>query len=611
MIQSIFRHSRFSLNNLLRACFILSFIAAGLILLGGESKITEAATSPVVTDLSSVTGQSCIYPLPTATAKETYYWLDQEYAFLDGESLRYDMAAPRLEGKYPLIILVHGGAFQLGDKTTKFPEETLRAIAAQGYVVATVNYSLATSSLTSSGGQNHFPRPIQDLRCAVKYFRSGSHNSLRFIDTSKIGVLGTSAGGHLGLLLGTAEQVPEFDDPNCPFNQYSADVQSVAAFYPSTRFRPQSLLEWDTYSNLRTDHDEYIIFGTQSMNVIDLIKKGSPLWHIENYDPLKSTYVPPMLLVNAGLEKNQALATSTILLDQSLTKANLPHIFFTESNAYHGYEPITDRIITAKNTTGTRDIPLTFPESACYAMQFFDATLRDGNDNIAPVRPLSSIINQNDKLVVLGVHHAKGARYDTCESAWGKVTVNVSSDLKGTDIVLAVNAYKPTIWDIKNPAGVNIKAIVLTGYDTQHVQGDLGAAQIIHKTNFTKDDVTAGPQSAGTFFNAANSAWPSRVYYSNASCSSQSSISQSQRRYFNPSNDWAFARHTSQLSPLANKLKTWTGLDINSFQGAYETDSFTVSKGQVKGISTSSLQIVFQKLQEIEKTLRALVISFR
>lgn len=56
--------------------------------------------------LGAVTNKQCTFPLVAALPKQTYYWFDQEYAIINGESLRYDMAAPQVEGKYPAHFVV-------------------------------------------------------------------------------------------------------------------------------------------------------------------------------------------------------------------------------------------------------------------------------------------------------------------------------------------------------------------------------------------------------------------------------------------------------------------------------------------------------------------------
>lgn len=133
--------------------------------------------------------ESCPFPLPAAAQGETEYVFDKTYAKLGSQDLRYDLALPVGPGKYPLLIVLHGGGFVSGDKTAKFPEEELRMIAARGYVVATLNYALAGPE-AGEGPQSNFPQAIKDLRCGVQYFRAADDPQLAKIDAARIGVLG-------------------------------------------------------------------------------------------------------------------------------------------------------------------------------------------------------------------------------------------------------------------------------------------------------------------------------------------------------------------------------------------------------------------------------------
>lgn len=299
--------------------------------------------------------ERCPFPLQPAAQGETEYFFDKTYAKLGGQDLRYDIAMPAAPGKYPLLILLHGGGFVSGDKTAKFPEAELRMVAARGYVVATLNYALAGPE-AGEGPQSNFPQAIKDLRCGVQYFRAADDPQLARIDTARIGVLGTSAGGHLALLLGTAADEASFDDAACPYLGTSAEVQSVAAFYPSTRFMTIAADKWSDYGTVRKTSDFYKIFGTQPDEVEDLIAKGSPLYRVEQVE--KGSALPPILLVNAGKEVNPLLVNSVDAMEQVLIEKQLPHLKFTEPRAHHGYDPFA-----------------AFPKSTCTVLDFFEKTL--------------------------------------------------------------------------------------------------------------------------------------------------------------------------------------------------------------------------------------------
>ncbi|MEO8896144.1 MAG: alpha/beta hydrolase, partial [Rhizomicrobium sp.] len=79
----------------------------------------------------------------------------------------YQTPSKPKEAPRPAILFVHGGDWVTGDARhlagfADFPA-TLAALAAKGYVVASVNYRLS--------GEAHFPAAIQDVKSAVRWLR--------------------------------------------------------------------------------------------------------------------------------------------------------------------------------------------------------------------------------------------------------------------------------------------------------------------------------------------------------------------------------------------------------------------------------------------------------
>ncbi|GAA3433594.1 alpha/beta hydrolase [Kutzneria kofuensis] len=90
----------------------------------------------------------------------------------------------------PLVLYIHGGGWQHGDKADDAANR-LAPMAALGVNVASVNYRLAPGTT--------FPGPVHDVKGAVRWLRAnGEKFGLR---TEKIGVWGASAGAYLGSLL--------------------------------------------------------------------------------------------------------------------------------------------------------------------------------------------------------------------------------------------------------------------------------------------------------------------------------------------------------------------------------------------------------------------------
>ena len=98
-----------------------------------------------------------------------------------------DLYVPVEEGKYPVILWIHGGAFVGGDK--KDVLYFARELTKQGYAVAAINYALAPES--------QYPRPILQTNKAYEFLVKGDYLEKEKIDTRQIFLAGDSAGAFI------------------------------------------------------------------------------------------------------------------------------------------------------------------------------------------------------------------------------------------------------------------------------------------------------------------------------------------------------------------------------------------------------------------------------
>lgn len=141
----------------------------------------------------------------------------------DGAPLRADVFhPPHLDRPAPAVLLLHGGAWRMGDRT-QLRGYGLR-LGREGYVCVASEYRLAPGAA--------WPAQIHDAKAAVRWMR-GNADALG-IDQRRIAASGNSAGGHLALLLGGTAGIEAFEgDSGTP--GVAADVAAVIAVYPPTR----------------------------------------------------------------------------------------------------------------------------------------------------------------------------------------------------------------------------------------------------------------------------------------------------------------------------------------------------------------------------------------
>ncbi len=139
-----------------------------------------------------------------------------------GTALTLDVFQPETANGAGVLLLMSGGwVSNHGTPNAR----TFEAFLARGYTVFTVWH----------GSQPKYvvPEIMEDIHRAARFVRA---NAKRFeVDPMKLGVTGTSSGGHLSLLLATMGG-PGKPDAKDPIDRLSSAVQAVAVFCPPTDF---------------------------------------------------------------------------------------------------------------------------------------------------------------------------------------------------------------------------------------------------------------------------------------------------------------------------------------------------------------------------------------
>ena len=200
---------------------------------------------------------------------------------------RRNDAAQRL-GK--AIVMVHGGAWTSNDRHS--PVVLCEALAAVGFTVLSLDFR--------DGRQGKHPCAVQDIAAGVRYARANA--GVLAIDAERIGLIGSSSGGHLVLLSacqpdlqahrGTSVFVAgEWRDAE----NVSASVACVAALWPVSD--PLTRLQYAR----RAGREELVAAHFRYYRDEKHMRQAS-VQRMLSAGEAQAT--PPLLLVQPGLDAN-------------------------------------------------------------------------------------------------------------------------------------------------------------------------------------------------------------------------------------------------------------------------------------------------------------------
>jgi acetyl esterase/lipase len=167
-----------------------------------------------------------VAPAATSTA-EVDQVRDIDYVGANNPRQTLDLLLPKDHAtrKRPLVVFIHGGAWNSGKKEDGL--SVIRALASTGdYVTATLNYRLSQEA--------PWPAQIHDCKAAIRFLRGKADEY--GIDAGNIGIMGISAGGHLVSMLGTCGTADSLEGDLGAFPKQSSQVQCVVNFFGPTNF---------------------------------------------------------------------------------------------------------------------------------------------------------------------------------------------------------------------------------------------------------------------------------------------------------------------------------------------------------------------------------------
>jgi acetyl esterase/lipase len=255
---------------------------------------------------------------------------DVIYARKFGTALTMDVFQPKEKANgIGIVFVVSGGWFSGYDPSGHLPR--IKFLLDRGYTVFPVVH----------GSQPKFsiPEILEDMNRAVRFIRF--HAKDYGIDPDRIGVTGSSAGGHLSLMLGTAgkEGNPEAKDP---IDRVSSRVQAVGAFFPPTDFLDYGKpgenaigrgILWNYAGAFDfKDFDPYarrLVPINDEEKIAKIGREISPINHVSADDP-------PTLLIHGDKDWLVPIQQSEIMIEK-LKQAGVEAKLIVKAGGDHGW----------------------------------------------------------------------------------------------------------------------------------------------------------------------------------------------------------------------------------------------------------------------------------
>ena len=201
-----------------------------------------------------------------------------------GRQLMARIYQPAGPGPFPTVLDLHGGAWNAKDRKAEEPMD--RAIAESGVLVVAIDMTLAPEA--------PYPACIQDANYAVRWLKTkaASWNG----DPSKIGVYGSSSGGHVAELLAMRSRDPRYNAiPLAGAPNVDASIAFVAMRSPISN----TFARFQNAENLK--RDPMVKNNTTFFVPWESIHESNPQEILERHETITKV---PFLIMQGALDDN-------------------------------------------------------------------------------------------------------------------------------------------------------------------------------------------------------------------------------------------------------------------------------------------------------------------
>ena len=230
---------------------------------------------------------------------------DVVYGTAGKVDLKLDVTVPPGDGPFPAVVMVHGGAWQAGDKTHF--RSLFDPLTHAGFATFSINYRLAPTY--------RFPACVDDVETAMKWVTA--HAADYHVDPKRVALLGESAGGHLVELAASRSTETSGTRPAAVVALYApSDLKALADFLTS-----HGAAIGPTLNSL---------FGRPTLDdaALAMIRDASPITHVH-------AGLPPFLLLHGTADRLVPFAQS-VAFQAALQAVGVPCELVPVRGGSHG-----------------------------------------------------------------------------------------------------------------------------------------------------------------------------------------------------------------------------------------------------------------------------------
>jgi acetyl esterase/lipase len=261
-------------------------------------------------------------------------WLNLDYVGDGIVGHRLDIYQPPIGSPpYPLVVFIYGSGWQCNSckgNVTHF----LDALRNGGIAVASINHRASADAI--------YPAQIQDCKAAIRFLRANA--ATYGLDPARIGVTGSSSGGHLVALLGTSGGVTthtvggvtmNIEGSLGMHNGVSSTVQAVCDWYGPTDFLIMNQCG-STINHDAPDSPESRLIGGPIQQHPNECALANPITYVDSGDP-------PFRIFHGGADPLVPHCESDSL-DAALDRIGVPSDLTLVPEAGHGWSDAPQQV---------------------------------------------------------------------------------------------------------------------------------------------------------------------------------------------------------------------------------------------------------------------------